>query len=399
MKSSTTGASDACAQVLDASAAAACSDRTTRHPYRLAHNSLAPPISAQPVPEAAPSVFADPSRAIGAVAKSWVATPGTTEATEVHFAHNAASNQHSADPVSGSNGSCQQRMSLLHQRLRNAVDGCGTGTGTGTVGSTATPTVSQAGNVEARPAAVEKVQAPGGGLTPGFDYPRYRQSHNKHHGHYIDVRLVPPEEVRAALLADTAAIAPILGDGRARGGPVALLPIPGMRDAAGEQAALGQPAHDGDSAWAPAGRPGRRGMDGPTRTFANDGAMSEGSSESGSGDECMSEEVVSNTIGLCMPQPTMVSGPAGGANGRGKRPKGTGSLAGSGDEGDEGEADSRRPRAGMRAQLLEGLVVMQGDRAMEGEGEGEGSAGNPAGAKPVHRQWQHQANKRVHRGS
>ena len=125
------------------------------------------------------------------------------------------------------------------------------------------------------------------GPNAGFDYPRYRQSHSMHKGNYIDVRLVPREVIQAA------------AEAAANGRTHQLRHIPGMRDEAVAIGVMARMVRDSDSAWAAAGSPRAEGSDGR--------AASEGASD-GDNSDCMSEEVVSNTVGLSNIQASGFSG-------------------------------------------------------------------------------------------
>lgn len=131
----------------------------------------------------------------------------------------------------------------------------------------------------------------GTSVTAGFDYPKYRQSHGTHKGHYIDVRLVPREAVQAA------------ADAAANGRMHPLKNIPGMRDEAVAIGAMARMIRDSDSAWAAAAGSHRAagGSEGGREASA-------GGSSEGDDCDCMSEEVVSNTVGLSNVQASGFSG-------------------------------------------------------------------------------------------
>ncbi|GAX82688.1 hypothetical protein CEUSTIGMA_g10114.t1 [Chlamydomonas eustigma] len=135
--------------------------------------------------------------------------------------------------------------------------------------------------------------------TTGFDYPRYRERQGRDCRRYIDVRLVPEEDVKEAAAA--------AAHGRLHG----RCSIPGLRDAAIRAASLARMIRDSDSAWCmpyAAGHGGERNPDHHLLHLQAGRQDVDYDDEEEEDDECVSEEVVSNTVGLGLPQASGFSG-------------------------------------------------------------------------------------------
>jgi len=251
---------------LDMASGAISSERTgTRHPCRQAYNPLPP---ATDVPSA--SVFAAPS--IGAVAQSLSSPAGSFAFPDTGMSGPSGSGRAG---MPGSSGETSQHQPKL----------CFNGL-SGSEGSTPSSGSDKVTAVKVLPNTCPPA---------GFDYPKYRLSHGCHKGHYIDVRLVPAEAVKAAAAAARAA--------GASGRVPELMPIPGLRDEAAHIAAMVHQLKDTASEM----RGGAGGADGaagamhPFRPGVNKHGQPL-SSDLSEDEEAMSEEVVSNTVGLFMPQ-------------------------------------------------------------------------------------------------
>ena len=271
-------------EVLDLTSAASASEPTTRHPYRQ---------PGQPLKEA------QPSQGIA------VSTGGgTTEGTELHFQEYASSGGGtSSHPASGpaaagnrsgdasqpasshpASAGINMRFNMSYDQADSATAGQSSGRGTQPAAAALVAGALPQDGGSAVPAASK----------PGtFDYPRYRQTHGDHGGFYIDVRQVPTEAVQAAAKA------------AASGRLQSLKQIPGMRDEVVQNGVMARMVRDSDSAWAAAAPGSGRAAGAGAGQAVSGSSCSDG--EDGEG-ECMSEEVVSNTVGLSMPQASGFSG-------------------------------------------------------------------------------------------
>lgn len=332
-------------EVLDLTSAASASEPTTRHPYRQ---------PSQPLKEA------QPSQGIA------VSTGGgTTEGTELHFQEYASSGGGtSSHPASGlaaaanRSGDASQPASShpasagINMRFNMSYDQADSATGGQSSGRGTQPAAAAlvSGALAAQDGSGAKPTAPKPGGGGAFDYPRYRQTHGDHGGHYIDVRQVPTEAVKAAAKA------------AASGRLQSLKQIPGMRDEVVQIGAMARMVRDSDSAWA-AAAPGSGRAAGVGAGQAMSGSScSDG--EDGEG-ECMSEEVVSNTVGLSMPQASGFSGLLGrAAVVRGEALKAA--ALGQHDGGGALRDDAEMEEAGETDEVMSGPVAVTGHKRVWG---------------------------------
>mmetsp|Transcript_6370 Transcript_6370/g.14137 ORF Transcript_6370/g.14137 Transcript_6370/m.14137 type:complete len:935 (-) Transcript_6370:1153-3957(-) len=317
------------------------SERSTKHPYRMpgsvgggtkpsgSDQIQQPPRSAVDYQYGAAAAAAV-DEGVGAVSGSGVSTrDGNRDGQGVSSGQRGRSSEPNSYPTGGGTGSGTGTgtNAALQQYVSHAFGGPGTAAGlTGdsndrmvaaaaaAATGTGTPTATRSG-ATCDPEHVVQAQA-GASNGTGYHYPKYHRRHGGRHGFYIDVRLVDRDLMLAqlqALRSAARAAAPNNGGGLAR-----VHSPPGLARAAAVAAAMAAPAVEGDSMYqreddaAARWAAGRRG--GSWRRDLGIGGEEleeeEEDSEGSSNDEAMSEEVVSNTVGLSMPQNTACSGQA-----------------------------------------------------------------------------------------